>query len=294
MRPFLKWAGGKRQLLPFIMPYIEDYIKTESTFFEPFVGGGAIFLELQHQNVHINDLNSELINCYDVIKKQPYSLIEKLKDHRNNHDKDYFYKIRREDRNNKIFRSMSDVERAARIIYLNKTCYNGLYRVNQKGQFNTPIGKYTNPKIFDEKNILEISKYLNENQVKITSNTFDDAVKTASKGDFVYFDPPYDYTEQGFTTYTENGFDQYDLGRLKDCSDKLIRKGCYVLISNNATERVLNLFDNPDYEIITISYDIKKISANRNINSKASARKKVEEVLIFGKRNEKVSTSKFD
>ena len=291
MRPFLKWAGGKRQLLPYIIPKINEYISPQARFFEPFVGGGAVFMKLNHNRVHINDLNQELINTYKVIKAAPCPLIEELKKHKVKHSNSYYYQIREQDRDENIFNKMSRVERAARIIYLNKTCYNGLYRVNRKGQFNTPIGYYANPNIVDEDNIIAVSEYLRNKRVKITNHSFKRAVRDAVEGDFIYFDPPYDYSGQGFTTYTKQGFNNYDLDELKECSDALINKGCYVLISNNDTAYVRKLFDDKNYEINpipvnydAISYDIQEIPANRTINSKGDGRNKVQEVLIFGKK----------
>lgn len=290
MKPFLKWAGGKRQLLPYIKEYINEDVLNGVRFFEPFIGGGSLFFHLQHGDCVINDYNSEIVNCYKVIKNSPYKLIEKLKIHQVNHCKEYYYQIRSMDRNGEL-ENMSKVEKAARTIYLNRTCYNGLYRVNSAGQFNTPIGRYTNPLICDETNILEISKFLKKNKVIIRCCDFVEAVKDMKEGDWVYFDPPYDYEDSGFVGYVKEGFSHFDLERLRDTCDKLIEKGCQVLISNNDTEFVRNTFNSDSYEIV---YETKIIKANRNINSKASKRKKVDEVLIHGRKGKKdsVSTSK--
>ena len=179
------------------------------------------------------------------------------------------------------YKKMNSIDRAARTIYLNKTCYNGLYRVNKNGFFNTPIGRYANPLICDENNINEVSNYLKNNNIKITSFDFEKSVSSAKAGDWIYFDPPYDYERTGFVNYVKEGFSHDDLIRMKLLCDKLISKGCYVLISNNDTAFVRNLFtSNKNYEIV---YSTKTIKANRNINSKKE-RKKVDEVLIYGRK----------
>lgn len=279
MRPFLKWAGGKRQLLPYIKNYINEDVLNGVKFYEPFIGGGSLFFHLQHGDCVINDFNAEIVNCYKIIKKSPRKLIKLLEVHQQNHSKEYFYKIRSLDRNGEI-EKMSDVEKAARTIYLNRTCYNGLYRVNRAGKFNTPIGRYVNPLICDKENILEISKFLRGNQIVIRCCDFADAVNDATTGDWIYFDPPYDYEDGGFVGYVKEGFSHEDLERLKLTCDELIARGCQVLLSNNDTKFVRDTFSSDNYEIV---YETKVIKANRNINSKASKRKKVDEVLIHGK-----------
>lgn len=281
MKPFLKWAGGKRQLIPYIKEFITKEKIGNNRYFEPFLGGGSVFFELKHDCCTINDLNSEIINAYLVIKNNAADLIEKLKEHAQNHCKDYYYYIRSLDRKPSIYETMTSVEKAARTIYLNRTCYNGLYRVNKNGYFNTPIGRYVNPLICDEDNILEISNYLNSSKIKIMSEDFVEVTKTAKSGDWVYFDPPYDYETSGFVNYVKEGFTHEDLIRLKKTCDKLISKGCFVLISNNDTKFVRELFDKSDY--YEIVYSTKTIKANRNINSKKE-RKKVDEVLIYGRK----------
>ncbi|MEB3336466.1 MAG: Dam family site-specific DNA-(adenine-N6)-methyltransferase, partial [Leptolyngbyaceae bacterium] len=189
VRPFLKWAGGKRQLVADIQANMP---KKYNTYYEPFVGGGALFLELQRKRVVINDSNSELINCYQVIRDSLDELIEELKKHKSHqHESEYYYSIRGWDRT-LLYQEKSPVERAARIIFLNKTCYNGLFRVNSQGQFNVPFGKYKNPNILDETVLKAVNKYLNENSVTILNGDFEKAVEEAKKDDFVYFDPPYD------------------------------------------------------------------------------------------------------
>ena len=297
MKPFLKWAGGKRQIMNYIKPYIEQNLQTGNRYYEPFVGGGSVFITLEQANCVINDLNSELMNCYNVIKKNPKELINILKIHQENHHKDveYYYQVRKVDRDESIFNQMSDIEKAARMIYLNKTCYNGLYRVNKKGYFNTPKGRYVNPNIVDEDNILNLHKFFNESKVTIRNTSFAEAVKDASKGDFIYFDPPYDYEDSGFTKYVKEGFEFEDLKNLKTLCDNLINKGCFVLISNNATNRVIDLFDSKNYEIVALAkYDLEELDVRRFIGAKAEDRKIVKEVLIYGRKKSDISSSKLN
>jgi DNA adenine methylase len=201
-RPFLKWAGGKRQLLPDILKYAPPKSKIKR-YYEPFVGAGALLFELQPKRATINDSNSDLINCYRIIKDNVEELFEELSHHKN--EKDYFYSIRELDRTPK-YTKLSNVEKASRIIYLNKTCYNGLFRVNSQGQFNTPFGKYKDPKILDETVLKAVNKYLNNSDVTILNTDFENAVSNAKKEDFVYFDPPYDPLSDtsSFTGYDIN------------------------------------------------------------------------------------------
>ncbi|MCQ2975901.1 MAG: DNA adenine methylase [Bacteroidales bacterium] len=281
MKPFLKWAGGKRQLMPFISEFINKNSVSNKRYFEPFIGGGSVFFNLQCPKATICDLNEEIINCYNVIKENSDELIVLLKKHKKNHCKEYFYKIRELDRKPNIFNKLTNVEKAARTIYLNRTCYNGLYRVNLSGYFNTPLGKYVNPMICDEENIKEVSKFLNKKGIEILCADFEKAVEKARAGDWVYFDPPYDYQTEGFVNYNKEGFNHDDLKRLKKLCDKLIKRGVNVLISNNDTKFVRATFKSSNYQII---YSTKVIKANRNINSKGEKRKKVDEVLIYGRK----------
>ena len=274
MEPIMKWAGGKRQLLTDIERIIKIKDIKGCTFYEPFVGGGAVFLKLEHPFVSINDINSELINVYLQIKENPHKLIRELKKHKENHGHDYYYMIRNLDRTKK-YKKMSEVQEAARTIYLNRVCYNGLYRVNTKGEFNVPLGKYVNPEIVFEDKINEISKYLNSTNVTITNFDFEEAVKNAKSGDVVYFDPPYDYEGNGFTSYTCDGFSREDLERLKRTCDSLISKGCRVIVSNNDTSFVNKLFKDSKYKI-------EHVNAKRMINCKGQKRNSVKEIIIYG------------
>lgn len=276
MEAILKWAGGKRLLINQISEIINpnQLIKNNGCYYEPFIGGGAIAFSLELNGTIINDSNKELINMYNVIKDSPSQLIELLKKHQSKYSDNYYEKIRKMDRS-KNYDKISNVEKAARFIFLNKTCYNGLYRVNSSGQFNVPKGKYVNPDIVMEKKINNLSRLLNEKNFKITCLDFEEAVKDAKKGDVIYFDPPYDYEETGFTSYSANGFNKSDLVRLKNLCDRLIEKGCRVIISNNDTKFVNELFKCNGYQII-------HIEASRFISCDGSKRSKVKEVIIYG------------
>lgn len=275
MEPILKWAGGKRQLLKELLRHITAEEIENQTYFEPFVGGGALFLHLSPRSAVINDVNAELVCMYEVIRDQPNELIEQLKTYKEGYP-DNYEMIRSMDRL-ESFKDCSKVIRAARFIYLNKTCYNGLYRVNSQGFFNVPMGKYRNPDIVNEYRINKLSEYLNRNKVKILNTDFSKAVASAKAGDFVYFDPPYDYEDSGFTTYSADGFDRNDLKRLKKTCDKLIEKGCVVIVSNNDTAFVNELFSDA-------SYMIYHVEANRFINCDGRRRTRAKEVIIYGRK----------
>jgi DNA adenine methylase len=272
VKPFLKWAGGKRQLLPEIRKY---YPKKIGKYYEPFVGGGAVFFDLQNKNLVINDFNSELINTYKVVKNHVDELIGLLEEHKANNDKEYYYQLRELDRNGKL-ELMSDVERAARFIYLNKTCFNGLFRVNSQNQFNVPYGNYKNPNIVNEDVLRVDSRYLNSTNIKILNMDFELATKDAKKGDFIYFDPPYaPVTEDknSFVGYTLNGFSYEEQKRLRNLFVELDNRGCKVMLSNSSVESIHELYEN-------YSDTTEIIKANRAINSKGNGRGKVDEVLI--------------
>jgi DNA adenine methylase len=275
LQPFLKWAGGKRQLVPEIRKYVPHKFKL---YFEPFVGAGAVLFDLQPQAALINDANEELVNCYRVIKKDPEGLIAHARQHRNT--KEYFYSLRSLDRE-PGFKSLSALERASRIIFLNKTCYNGLFRVNSQGQFNVPFGKYTNPVIVDEIVIRAVSRFFNEARVEVSNEDFEVALSGAGRGDFVYLDPPYDPLSDtsSFTGYNLNSFGRNEQQRLQRVCDDLTRRGCKVLLSNSATEFIRDLYSD------TTRYTIVEVEANRNINSVGTSRGKISELLIFNNNN---------
>ena len=273
IRPYLKWAGGKSQLEGVILPKCPPKY---NVYYEPFVGAGAIFFALQPEKAVINDLNSQLCLTYLVIRDNVSELIEILNEHKSNNSKEYYYEMREIDRESS-FSSYTPVEKAARLIYLNKTCYNGLYRVNSMGQFNTPYGRYKNPTIFDKEILLAVSKYLNTENIEIKNVSFEKSIVDAEKGDFVYFDPPYDSPNcTNFTGYQAEGFDHDKQKLLKKIMDELTDRGVKCLMSNAATDFIINLFKSQSH----VQYKIDVVSANRYIGSNLDSRGKVDEVLI--------------
>jgi DNA adenine methylase len=273
-QPFLKWAGGKRQLLP----AIKEYLPVNFTeYYEPFIGAGAVLFSLQPKKSTINDTNSELVNCYQVIKDRPEELLKLCQKHQENNSKEYYYQLREQDRQDDFHRRTS-VERAARIIYLNKTCFNGLFRVNHSGQFNVPYGKYKNPVIAYPAVIRAISAYLNQAQVHILNGDFEQAVSKAKNGAFIYFDPPYHPLSDtsSFTGYSMNGFGEQEQIRLKEVCDELTKRNCQVLASNSAAPLIKSLYNDPRYKLV-------EVKATRAINAVASKRGRINELLIYNK-----------
>ncbi|MGH4038059.1 MAG: DNA adenine methylase [Sphaerochaeta sp.] len=277
IRPLLKWVGGKRQLINSIIPLVPD---TFSTYVEPFIGGGALFFALEPKKAIINDYNEELMNVYKVVRDNPEQLIEMLTVHKENFSKEYFYKVREYDRMIN-YNKLSNIKKAARFIFLNKTCFNGLYRVNLKGQFNTPIGNYVNPNIVNETLIRDLSNYLNSNEITMNTGNYVDSLKNLDKNSFVYLDPPYapiSYTSS-FTSYTDKGFTKKDQQILKKECDKLIEQKIFFIQSNSDCEFIRNLYSEKDkYE-----YKIINVNAKRTINSNGQRRGNVQEVLISPK-----------
>ena len=268
MKPILKWAGGKQQLLPEIRKRIP---KQFNTYFEPFLGGGAVLLDLQPERFVISDINSELINLYKVIESDLQALISELRHHKEKHCEEYYYSVRVLDRG-LGYERLSSVERAARTLYLNKTCFNGLYRVNKKGQFNTPFGKYKNPNIVNKEGLQAVSDFLNNSDGLICSDEYKRVLRIATEGDFVYLDPPYDVVKNtSFTGYTKGGFGKQEHLEVKKTCDTLNAKGVKFLLSNSATLFILDLYK--DYQLDTIQ-------SRRSINSNGNGRGKVSEVLI--------------
>lgn len=274
-KPFVKWAGGKTQLLSIIHSHIPENIHN---YYEPFVGGGAVLFNiLKIRNIqysYINDLNSELINLYEVIQNNVEELIEDLQTHENN--KEYYVNIRKIDRDIAAYFNLSAVEKASRFLYLNKTCFNGLYRVNKKGHFNTPFGDYTHPCICDKNNLLECNQYLKDVSIYRKSYidfVFEEYSTEDSNYDFFYFDPPYlPLTKtSNFTSYTSDGFRLEDHVKLKEVCDYLNGLGVKFLLSNSSADEIRELFK--DYTII-------EVEARRNINSAGNKRGNVTEFLI--------------
>ncbi len=270
VNPVLKWAGGKTQLLPEINKRLP---KQFNTYYEPFFGGGALLFSLLPSSAVINDLNYELMNVYKCIKHDTQfpKLLKELDRHQSLHSKSYYYLIRDLDCS-PYYKNWRDYERAARTIYLNKTCFNGLYRVNKKGHFNTPIGTEKYKKLYDLDNITNMHEYLKNNNVKILCGSYSSAVKDAKAGDFVYFDPPYDYQDgDGFTSYTADGFTKENQVELFNLFKELSDKGVYVMLSNNNTDFIRDLYKD---------YNIGVVHAKRAINHKGDGRGAVEEVII--------------
>jgi DNA adenine methylase len=266
--PPLKWAGGKRQLLPEIRKMIP---KKFGHYYEPFLGGGAVLFDIQPKTAFVNDFNSELINFYETIRDSSGDVISLLSGYENT--KEFYYRIREIDRDLEKFLSLSRIERAARVHYLNKTCYNGLFRVNSVGQFNAPFGFYKNPNMTNDIVITAVGKYLSENNIHFSTGDFEEALKGAKKDDFVYLDPPYDDLgdDTSFTGYTKTGFSKEDQKRLKKVCDELNDRGVMFLLSNSSTDFVNELYS---------GYTIRRITARRNINSIGDERGAIDEVLV--------------
>ena len=269
-KPFVKWAGGKRQIMPEIKKYVpENY----DTFYEPFVGGGAVFFELAPRKAVLNDYNSELMNVFECIKDEVKfdKMCKELNKHEMLHSKEHYENVRKVDRDKIEYNKLADYKKAARTIYLNKACFNGLYRVNSKNEFNVPFGKKEKVNTYEGQNLGVVHCILNFNDIKLLSTDFEEAVKDAKKGDFVYLDPPYDSDTSTFNDYTENGFNKDEQRRLALLFKELSDRGCYVMLSNHNTILVNELYKD---------YNIHVIEAKRSINSKGNKRGNVEEVII--------------
>lgn len=264
-RPFLKWAGGKTQLLPHLVHRIPNSF---NRYIEPFIGGGALFFALQPRISLLADCNQELISCYQVVRSDVDALIEELKGFR--YEKEMYYEVREWDRK-PDFGQMSRVKRAARLIYLNKTCFNGLYRVNSKGHFNVPFGSYSDPTIVDPENLRACSTVLQ--RAIIQSGNFEQVLEIAEAGDFVYFDPPYAPTSDtaDFTSYSKDGFDDAAQELLLLVCLQLNQRGVKWMVSNSNTPIIQELYR---------GFKVEPIIASRAINSKASKRGAVIELLI--------------
>lgn len=269
IKPFTKWVGGKRQLLNEIVKLMPH---SYNTYHEPFVGGGALFFYLQPKNAVINDMNSDLILSYRAIKDDLNNLIEELEYHKQHNSKEYFLDLRSYDRDERI-NSLSNTQKAARIMYMLRVCFNGMYRVNSKNQFNVPYGRYKNPKIVDKVLLKNISDYLNSSNILILNEDFEVSIKECKAGDFVYFDPPYIPISEtsSFTSYTNEGFSYEDQIRLKNIFSELTRKNVYCMLSNYNSPKTLELFE---------QFNIHQVKAKRSINSISSKRGEISEVII--------------
>lgn len=264
IRPILKWAGGKGQLLSQFKEYLPS--PTEyNAYHEPFFGGGALFFSIQPKKAYLSDLNKELIEVYEVVRDNVEELIVSLQKHKN--EESYYYYIRDKDP-----MEMDKIERASRFIFLNKTCYNGLYRVNRNGKFNVPFGRYKNPDFVNEKGLRAANEVLQGVDLKI--GDFSQVLKRAKRGDFIYLDPPYHpvTTTANFTDYTAIPFGESEQIRLSEVFRKLHKKGCKVMLSNSDTPLINELYKD---------FTIKKVRAKRSINCRADRRGPVNEVVVL-------------
>lgn len=271
-RPFLKWAGGKGQLLE----DIGDNMPIEFTrYFEPFLGGGAVFFYLHRKGFSneaiLNDVNAELVTAYKTVRDHVEELIEELESGGYEPEKKTFYKIRAWDREPE-WEGTDPIKKTARMVYLNRTCYNGLYRVNQKGQFNVPFGRYENPTICDRENLRAVSDALANTEILCTD--FEEALRNAGEGDFVYLDPPYQPVSEtaNFTSYTAGGFDAEEQKRLAQVFRDLDARRCYVLESNSATQFIRDLY--------VSDFTLEAVNARRAISSDPDTRGEIMELLI--------------
>ena len=280
-RPFVKWAGGKRQIISELLSHIPDSF---DRYFEPFVGGGALFFELSHYPSILVDTSYDLINAYKMVKDSVEELIGLLKEHEKKHCEEHFYRVRGLSTSKTEELDLSDeelwcpaqlspVERAARFIYMNRTCYNGLYRLNSDGQFNVPYGKYKAPLICDENNLRAASRALSraaiyQDDFTSVENEFD-----IGPGDFIYFDPPYVPLSDtsNFTSYTKEGFSGEDQKRLADMFRRIDNNGGLCLLSNSDTEPVRSFYEEFNFAVV---------KARRAINSRADDRGEVDELIV--------------
>ncbi len=266
--PVLKWLGGKRRLLNTLTPLLPQRV---TTYCEPFVGGGALLFALQPSVAYVNDINADLINAYKVIKEDVESLIKVLQEFKN--DADCFYSVRDWDRDKVRYSTLSDVQRAARMIYLNKTCYNGLYRVNSAGEFNASFANYRNPNIVNAPALRAVSTYFNKAVIYLTSTDFAEVLELLPKDTFVYLDPPYDRGSNAsyFTGYSTGGFTRDDQVRLRESCDNLNKRGIKFMLSNSATDFIREQYS---------AYNITMVRARRSINLAYGKYRKVDEVVI--------------
>lgn len=272
--PFVKWAGGKTSLLHQLLRHVPMDL---SDYYEPFLGGGALFLGVCARttkfNVHLSDTNEELISAYSAIKEKPEELIRLLSRFQEEYDSSsnkssYFYRKR-------AWQPDGPIESAARLVFLNKTCYNGLYRVNSKGKFNVPFGRYKKPRIINSYTIKAISHLLNSTKAELRCIDYQDALATCKKNDFIYLDPPYQPISEtsNFTDYTSSGFSEKNQEELAEIFMRLVDRGCVVLLSNS---------DTPLTRYLYRDFEMKKVNVNRPINSVGTGRKGYRELIVLG------------
>jgi DNA adenine methylase len=281
LAPFVKWAGGKTSLLPQLLPLVPLNL---TNYHEPFLGGGALFLRTCARNTrfnaHLSDISEELITGYRVIKESPEELIRLLSISQREYDSAvdksaYFYRKRE-------WRPSGWIESAARLIFLNKTCYNGLYRVNSKGEFNVPFGRYKNPRILNSDGIRAVSHALENTKAELHSLDYKDALSSCGRADFVYLDPPYQPASKtsSFTDYTPGGFTEKDQEELAEEFEKLVDRGSTVLLSNSDTRLTRHLYRD---------FEIRKVIVNRPINSVGGGRKGYREIIVLGRPRQDLS-----
>lgn len=269
-RSFVKWAGGKGHLLQ----QLEEYLpRSFSTYYEPFLGGGAFFFHLAKRRPRfdavLSDVNAELINAYEVVKNDVEALIKELQSCEARYKlapKQYYYQIRAEE-------PLDDIKKAARLIFLNRTCYNGLYRVNKKGKFNVPFGRHKNPTVCDRENLIAVNQVLRWSNAKLLAVDYREATKDARKGDFVYFDPPYQpmSTTANFTSYTDSGFSFDDQLRLGEWFKELDKREVRVVLSNSNKKEIRRIYRR---------YSVRKVKALHAISCRADGRKAYTEFIV--------------
>jgi DNA adenine methylase len=271
VKPFLKWAGGKRQLLPELLKHVPPNLRLAGRYFEPFLGGGALFFEVRPKVAVLNDINRHLIAAYTAVRDDVEGVIRALEVHQARHSRAHFDQARALIIDGKP--QGTPVAAAARVIYINKTCFNGLWRINRKGEYNVPMGAYKNPLICDAVGLRRASRALQG--ARICCVDFWDAVKSAGKGDFIYFDPPYIPASDSanFVGYAKGGFGPTDQARLRDAALLLKAHGVSVLLTNADTEETRRLYQK--------GFKMRRVEARRAINSKASARGAVGELIIW-------------
>jgi DNA adenine methylase len=272
--PFVKWAGGKSSLVQELLHYVPSHF---ANYYEPFLGGGAFFFAICSRNRSFNaimsDVNAELISAYEMIRDRPDELIQLLTNFREEYFRSgsrssYYYQKRKR-------QATDPIESAARLIFLNKTCYNGLYRVNSRGEFNVPFGSYKNPKIVDPENIHAVSRALRDTNAQLHCSNYKTIISNCGKGDFVYLDPPYHPKSKtsSFTDYTPGGFSEKDQEELAEEFKKLADHGCTVLLSNSETSLTSRLYSD---------YQTRSVTVNRPINSVGSRRTGYKELIVVG------------
>jgi len=266
--PVVKWVGGKRQLLPSLQPLLP---KKFASYCEPFLGGGAMLFNLQPMKSIVNDVNIDLIQMYEVIRDNVEELIAELETHPNGEK--HFYEVRDWDRDRRKYETLSAIKKAARLIYLNKTCYNGLFRVNSSGEFNSPFGHYKKPNIVNAPTLRAVSEFFRQAEVRFSSRDYAEVLSEIPRNSFVYMDPPYDpvSSSASFTGYAAGGFSREDQIRLRECCDDLTHRNIRFMLSNSATDFIREQYAN---------YNLTIVRAQRAVNSVATGRGPIDEVVV--------------